>query len=116
MSERNGIFAGDNPFEIARRWLGEAEEGELNDPNAIALSTVDVDGLPNVRMVLLKAIDEDSFVFYTITTVASRKRLHRRARPPLFGIQRRFIVRYGCEASLKKRMACRRMPIIIHVP
>ena len=40
MSERNGIFAGDNPFEIARRWLGEAEEGELNDPNAIALSTV----------------------------------------------------------------------------
>ena len=65
MSERNGIFAGDNPFEIARRWLGEAEEGELNDPNAIALSTVDVDGFPNVRMVLLKAIDEDSFVFYT---------------------------------------------------
>ena len=65
MSERNGIFAGDNPFEIARRWLGEAEEGELNDPNAIALSTVDADGLPNVRMVLLKAIDEDSFVFYT---------------------------------------------------
>ncbi len=65
MSERNGIFAGDNPFEIARRWLGEAEEGELNDPNAIALSTVDADGLPNVRMVLLKEIDKDSFVFYT---------------------------------------------------
>ena len=65
MSKRNGIFAGDNPFEIARRWLGEAEAGELNDPNAIALSTVDAYGLPNVRMVLLKEIDGDSFVFYT---------------------------------------------------
>ena len=116
MSERNGIFAGDNPFEIARRWLGEAEAGELNDPNAIALSTVDADGLPNVRMVLLKAIDEDSFVFTPITTVASHKRLYRRARPPLCGIQKRFIVRYGCEAWLKKRMARRRMPITTHVP
>ena len=65
MSGPDGIFKGDNPFDISRRWLGDAEAGELNDPNAIALSTVDSDGLPNVRMVLLKAIDEDSFVFYT---------------------------------------------------
>ena len=78
MSERNGIFAGDNPFEIARRWLGEAEEGELNDPNAIALSTVDVDGLPNVRMVLLKAIDEDSFVFYTNYNSRKSQEINRR--------------------------------------
>jgi len=65
MSDRAGIFAGDNPFEIARRWLEEAEAAEINDPNAIALSTVDADGMPNVRMVLLKEIEDDAFVFYT---------------------------------------------------
>lgn len=65
MSDRSGIFAGDDPFVIARAWLGEAESSEINDPNAIALSTVDVDGLPNVRMVLLKDIEDDAFVFYT---------------------------------------------------
>lgn len=65
MSERDGIFAGDDPFAIARSWLAEAEKTELNDPNAIALSTVDADGLPNARMVLLKDIEDDAFVFYT---------------------------------------------------
>lgn len=65
MDERTGIFAGDNPFEIARRWLSEAESTEINDPNAIALSTVDPGGMPNVRMVLLKDIEADAFVFYT---------------------------------------------------
>lgn len=65
MSDRDGIFAGDNPFEIARRWLTEAEASEVNDPNAIALSTVDADGMPNARMVLLKDIEDDAFVFYT---------------------------------------------------
>ena len=63
--DRTGIFAGDNPFEIARRWLGEAEVSEVNDPNAIALASVDADGLPNVRMVLLKDIEDAAFVFYT---------------------------------------------------
>ncbi len=65
MSDRTGIFAGDDPFVIARRWLAEAEKTEINDPNAIALSTVDADGMPNVRMVLLKEIEDDAFVFYT---------------------------------------------------
>ena len=65
MSERDGIFAGDTPVEIARRWMAEAEKSEPNDANAIALSTVDSDGLPNVRMVLLKEIENDAFVFYT---------------------------------------------------
>ncbi len=63
--DRSGIFAGDDPFEIARRWLGEAEASEINDPNAIALATVDAAGLPNVRMVLLKDIEPAAFVFYT---------------------------------------------------
>lgn len=65
MSDRTGIFAGDNPFEIARNWLSEATAAEPNDPNAIALGTVDDAGLPNVRMVLLKDIEDDAFVFYT---------------------------------------------------
>lgn len=65
MTERGGIFAGVDPFEISDRWLGEAKDSELNDPNAIALATVDPDGMPNVRMVLLKEIESDAFVFYT---------------------------------------------------
>lgn len=65
MSERGGIFEGDDPFEIARRWLSEAHEVEVNDPTAMALATSDDSGLPNVRMVLLKDIEPDAFVFYT---------------------------------------------------
>ncbi|MBY6200083.1 pyridoxamine 5'-phosphate oxidase [Maritalea mobilis] len=70
MSDRSGIFAGDDPFRLAQDWLAEAEKSEINDPNAIALATVDPDGLPNVRMVLLKEIEapgggDGAFVFYT---------------------------------------------------
>lgn len=65
MTDRSGIFAGNDPFAIARSWLAEAEQSEPNDPNAIALATVDADGLPNSRMVLLKEIAADAFVFYT---------------------------------------------------
>jgi pyridoxamine 5'-phosphate oxidase len=65
MSDRNGIFAGDDPFVIAQQWLSAATDTEPNDPNAIALSTVDASGMPNVRMVLLKEIEADAFVFYT---------------------------------------------------
>ncbi|MBE0552210.1 MAG: pyridoxamine 5'-phosphate oxidase [Rhodobacteraceae bacterium] len=63
--DRSGIFAGDDPFAIARDWLAEAERQEVNDPNAIALATVDDSGMPNARMVLLKEIEADAFVFYT---------------------------------------------------
>jgi pyridoxamine 5'-phosphate oxidase len=65
MADRGGIFGGDDPFAIARAWLAEAETREPNDPNAIALATVDADGLPNVRMVLLKEVEADAFLFYT---------------------------------------------------
>ncbi|NBC95400.1 MAG: pyridoxamine 5'-phosphate oxidase [Deinococcus-Thermus bacterium] len=70
MTDRTGAFAGADPFAIARAWLAEAEATEPNDPNAIALATVDADGLPNARMVLLKEIEGDgdgtgAFVFYT---------------------------------------------------
>ena len=65
MEERTGLFAGDDPFSIFSDWLEAAEGSEPNDPNAIALSTVDSSGLPNARMVLLKDIEADAFVFYT---------------------------------------------------
>ncbi|MGF9693142.1 pyridoxamine 5'-phosphate oxidase [Rhizobium sp. 0TCS1.26] len=53
------------PFALFGEWLKEAEGSEINDPNAVALATVDSDGLPNVRMVLLKGFDTRGFVFYT---------------------------------------------------
>jgi pyridoxamine 5'-phosphate oxidase len=65
MEKRTGIFDGSDPFGLARRWMGAAEDGELNDPNAMALSTVDSAGMPNARIVLLKSIEDDAFVFYT---------------------------------------------------
>jgi pyridoxamine 5'-phosphate oxidase len=65
MADRGGIFAGDDPFRLARDWLAEAERHEPADPNAIALATCGADGLPNVRMVLLKEVEDDAFVFYT---------------------------------------------------
>lgn len=53
------------PFSLFGTWLKEAEASEPNDPNALALATVDADGMPNVRMVLLKSFDRDGFVFFT---------------------------------------------------
>ena len=62
----SGDFTEQNePFTLFGEWLREAEVSEPNDPNAVALATVDKDGLPNVRMVLLKGFDLDGFVFYT---------------------------------------------------
>jgi len=62
--------AANEPFALFAQWLGEAEGREPNDPNAMALATVDPEGLPNVRMVLLKGVDgadatHRGFVFYT---------------------------------------------------
>ncbi len=55
----------DEPFRLFAAWLEDATASEPNDPNAVALATVDEEGLPDVRMVLLKGFDEAGFVFYT---------------------------------------------------
>jgi pyridoxamine 5'-phosphate oxidase len=65
-----GLTSGDftqseEPFALFADWLKDATASEPNDPNAVALATVDADGLPNVRMVLLKGFDRAGFVFYT---------------------------------------------------
>jgi pyridoxamine 5'-phosphate oxidase len=60
-----GIAARDDPFILFRNWMTEAEASEPNDSNAMALATVGEGGIPNVRMVLLKGVDADGFVFYS---------------------------------------------------
>ncbi|MBN9024626.1 MAG: pyridoxamine 5'-phosphate oxidase [Rhizobiales bacterium] len=57
--------AATDPFALFASWLTEAEASEPNDPNGMALATVDADGLPDVRMVLMKDFDESGLVFYT---------------------------------------------------
>ena len=57
--------AAEEPFALFAEWFAEAVKSEPNDPTAMALATVDADGLPDVRMVLLKGFDERGFVFYT---------------------------------------------------
>jgi len=55
----------DNPFELFHKWFEEAKKNEINDPNALALGTASKEGIPSVRMVLLKDFDENGFIFYT---------------------------------------------------
>jgi pyridoxamine 5'-phosphate oxidase len=63
--EDGDIAPTDEPIELFRAWFAEAKTREPNDPDAMALATVDASGLPNVRMVLLKGVDARGFVFYT---------------------------------------------------
>ena len=56
-----------DPFALFETWFAEAKKSEPNDPNAMALSTVDADGMPNSRMVLLNGRDGEDFIFYTNT-------------------------------------------------
>ena len=55
----------EDPFSLFATWLSDAEAGEINDPNAMSLATVDGEGRANVRIVLLKGFDEKGFSFYT---------------------------------------------------
>lgn len=69
MSRRDGLFAGSDPFAIIRTWLEDARATEPNDPDAAALATVDANGLPDVRTVLIRAVEgrgpDGAFLFYT---------------------------------------------------
>jgi pyridoxamine 5'-phosphate oxidase len=59
------LFEAEEPFELFGRWFADAKARETNDPDAMCLATVDADGLPDARMVLLKSFDAQGFVFYT---------------------------------------------------
>ncbi len=76
----NALTSGDftqasEPWELFASWLDEASRSEPNDPTAMALATADADGLPDVRMVLLKQADESGFVFYTNVESAKGREL-----------------------------------------
>lgn len=58
-------FTKTHPFDLFRQWLEKARETEINDPEAVALATVGADGMPAVRMVLMKELDALGFCFYT---------------------------------------------------
>ena len=58
----------DNPIELFDNWFKVAKSEEINDPNALALATSDENNQPNVRMVLLKGLNENGFIFYTNLT------------------------------------------------
>ena len=60
-----GIAAKDDPMTLFAAWMGDAEKSEPNEANAMSVATVDSEGRPNVRMVLLKEANEKGFVFYT---------------------------------------------------
>src|ERR1700726_3997962 len=73
---RSGDFSeADEPLRLFAAWFEEAKKAEPSDPNAMALATVDADGLPNVRMVLLKGVDDRGFVFYTNVESAKGREL-----------------------------------------
>lgn len=73
------IDATTEPTDLFHAWFAEAEKSEPNDANAMALATVGADGMPSIRMVLLKGADADGFVFYT--NYESRKGVELLAHP-----------------------------------
>jgi pyridoxamine 5'-phosphate oxidase len=87
MADRTGHFAGDDPFRLAQAWLAEAEKTEINDPNAIALASVDADGSAQCAHGPAQG-DRGAgrrrgrFVFYTNYDSAKAREMRPRARPP----------------------------------
>ena len=73
------VEAASEPLVVFREWLDEAERSEINDPNAAALATATLEGMPSVRMVLVKSVDERGFGFYT--NAQSRKGVELAANP-----------------------------------
>ena len=77
------LLSEEDPFALFAEWLREASAKEPNDPNAMALSTADADGAPDVRMVLLKDVDPAGFVFYTNLESAKGRQLAENPRAAL---------------------------------
>jgi pyridoxamine 5'-phosphate oxidase len=74
-SQGGDFTRAEDPVALFAAWMREAEAAEPEDPNAMALATADADGLPDVRVVLLKAFDERGFVFYTNSQSAKGEEL-----------------------------------------
>ena len=70
IKDRNSLTTGDftesaEPFRLFSEWFNDAAKAEPNDPSAMTLATVDLSGMPDARMVLMKGFDETGFVFYS---------------------------------------------------
>jgi len=70
IKDRNSLTSGDftdstEPFRLFSEWFNDAVKAEPNDPSAMTLATVDAEGMPDARMVLMKGFDEQGFVFYS---------------------------------------------------
>ena len=94
-------FERTEPLPLFLQWMAEARRSEPNDSNAMALATVDVDGLPDCRMVLLKGVDERGFAFYSNRESAKGEQLARQPRAALLfhwkSLRRQVRVRGGIE-------------------
>jgi pyridoxamine 5'-phosphate oxidase len=77
------LFAENEPFALFERWFKDAKDKELNDPNGMALATADAGGFPDVRMVLLKHVDAQGFVFYSNAESAKGRELDANPRAAL---------------------------------
>jgi len=75
--------ANDDPIALFQSWLQEATDAGSKEPTAMSLATVDASGRPDVRMVLLKGVDERGFVFYTNLGSAKAEALRRDPRAAL---------------------------------
>ena len=71
-----------NPFELFKVWMSKAEKTEINDPNALALATVNSKKQPSVRMVLLKGLTNKEFIFYTNLNSRKSRELKANPEPP----------------------------------
>ena len=71
----NDFTERDDPFALFEEWFAEAGGSEMSDPHAMALATVDADGLPDVRVVLMNGYDRRGFVFYTHRTGAKGRQI-----------------------------------------
>jgi len=74
-ADQGDVFTSDDPVTLFEQWMALANTSEINDPNAMALATTDDDGMPDVRIVLLKAIDGRGLSFFTNTQSAKGRAL-----------------------------------------
>ncbi|WP_297799662.1 pyridoxamine 5'-phosphate oxidase [uncultured Brevundimonas sp.] len=79
----DSIFDGGDPYAVFANWLAEAGQSEPNDPNAMTLATVDADGMPDARIVLLKDLDRRGFTFYSNLESAKGRELSARPQAAL---------------------------------
>ena len=75
LANASDIFSVDDPIKLFGQWMGEARESESNDSNAMSLATIDAEGFPDVRIVLLKSFDDHGFVFYSNAKSAKGQQL-----------------------------------------